>query len=102
MKRTLYLTLNKVWFDLVKSGEKKEEYREIKEYWIRFFKKHCDKFSIANSTASGLQYDLLVFRNGYRTDSPKILLKNPKIRIGRGKKKWGSNSWPKLFHYKLG
>ena len=29
----LQLTLKKKWFDLILSGEKKEEYREIKPYW---------------------------------------------------------------------
>jgi len=29
----LHLTLTKNWFDLILSGEKKEEYREIKPYW---------------------------------------------------------------------
>jgi len=28
----LHLTLKKNWFDLILSGEKKEEYREIKPY----------------------------------------------------------------------
>ena len=29
--KTLTLSLKKQWFDMIKSGEKKEEYREIKE-----------------------------------------------------------------------
>lgn len=33
--KTLHLTLKKKWFDKITSGEKKEEYREIKPYWIR-------------------------------------------------------------------
>jgi hypothetical protein len=32
-KKILYLTLKKKWFDMILSGEKKEEYREIKEHW---------------------------------------------------------------------
>lgn len=32
--KTLHITLKKKWFDMILSGEKKEEYREIKEYWI--------------------------------------------------------------------
>ncbi|HET8736229.1 MAG TPA: ASCH domain-containing protein, partial [Pricia sp.] len=32
--KTLHLNLKKKWFDMILSGEKKEEYREIKEYWI--------------------------------------------------------------------
>lgn len=33
--KTLKLTIKKKWFDKIKSGEKKEEYREIKSYWIK-------------------------------------------------------------------
>ena len=37
-KIILPLTLNKKWFDMILSGVKKEEYREIKSYWIKRFK----------------------------------------------------------------
>lgn len=33
--RTLTLHLKRKWFDLIKSGEKKEEYREQTTYWIK-------------------------------------------------------------------
>ena len=32
--KTLALSLKKQWFDMIKSGEKKEEYREFNEFWI--------------------------------------------------------------------
>ena len=31
----LDLVLKSEWYDLIKSGDKKHEYREIKEYWSR-------------------------------------------------------------------
>jgi len=31
----LHLNLKKKWFDMIASGEKKEEYREMKKYWIK-------------------------------------------------------------------
>ena len=31
--KTLTLFLKKKWFDMIASGEKTEEYREIKPYW---------------------------------------------------------------------
>lgn len=33
--KTLCLPLKKTWFDMIKSGGKKEEYREITPYWIQ-------------------------------------------------------------------
>lgn len=36
--KTLTLSLKKQWFDLIKAGIKKEEYREIKDFYrARFF-----------------------------------------------------------------
>jgi len=31
--KNLHLNLIKKWFDMIKSGEKKEEYREVTSYW---------------------------------------------------------------------
>ena len=37
----LDLVLKSEWYDLIKSGDKKHEYRAIKEYWSRrLFAKH--------------------------------------------------------------
>ena len=33
-KKVLTLTVSKQWFDMILAGEKKEEYRAIKSYWI--------------------------------------------------------------------
>lgn len=33
-KYVLKLVVKKKWFDMIVSGEKTEEYREIKPYWI--------------------------------------------------------------------
>jgi hypothetical protein len=35
LQMTLKLVLKKKWFDLILSCEKKEEYREIKPYWVK-------------------------------------------------------------------
>jgi hypothetical protein len=44
--RRLILILISIWFDLIKSGEKTEEYREITPYWVRRFIDECyvDRF----------------------------------------------------------
>lgn len=33
--KQLVLTMNGKWFDMILSGEKKEEYREFKPYWMK-------------------------------------------------------------------
>ena len=41
--KTLTLSLKKQWFDLIKAGVKKEEYREIKPRYLEMF---CKQLSI--------------------------------------------------------
>lgn len=80
----LVLPIKKKWFDMILSGEKKEEYREIKPYWtIRFLREF------------GLNYQgevrHIVFRNGYSKNSP-VMLCNCKLNEKTGKQEWGAES----------
>ena len=76
MSSTLDFTLKKKWFDMILSGEKPEEYREIKPYWhARLWDK---------------DHDLVQFRNGYQAESPKVLMNLRGISKGIGKKEWGA------------
>lgn len=79
----LTLPIKKKWFDMIKSGEKKEEYRELKKYYmIRF-----EKYDINPNYYKDIGY--VIFRNGYRKDSPKIKCKC-KCAVDFGKEKWGA------------
>lgn len=57
------MTLKKKWFDLIKSGEKKVEYREIKHYWTK---------RLFDGNGEIKKYDFIIFRNGYSKDAPKM------------------------------
>ena len=69
----LHLTLKKHWFDLIASGQKTEEYREIKPYWTSRLMTDATHFK---------HYDAVRFRNGYQRDAPEILVKCKRITIG--------------------
>ena len=44
---TLHLFLKDKWYDLIKSGDKTEEYRDIKPYWLnRLLKLDYTAFSV--------------------------------------------------------
>ena len=45
----------KKWFDLIQSGKKKVEYREIKPYWTR---------RLLDSEGNVKKFDVIEFRNG--------------------------------------
>lgn len=74
--KILHLTLKKEWFDMIASGQKKEEYREIKPYW--------------NKRLLNNRYDAIQFRNGYAKDAPKMLLELNGIMSGLGLVQWGA------------
>lgn len=66
MSKILHLTLTKKWFDMILSGEKKEEYREPKAYWNnRLFEKGLLFFPSKT-------FDIIRFRNGYQKDAPQM------------------------------
>lgn len=65
----LTLPIKKKWFDMIKSGEKKEEYREIKPYYeSRFFNSKKDE----NGEYTFQRNMWVIFRNGYSKNSPSI------------------------------
>ncbi|MFC2444625.1 MAG: ASCH domain-containing protein [Veillonella parvula] len=85
---TLHLTINKKWFDMILSGKKTEEYREIKPYYIlRLIRR---------------DYDNVVFRNGYARDAPSLTIELKTIRFGTGKPEWGAVPNKKYFVLSLG
>lgn len=49
----LILTIKKKWFDMIKSGEKKEEYREINRYYDSRFDNICDEIKKINDKLGG-------------------------------------------------
>lgn len=73
----LTLPIKKKWFDMIKSGEKKEEYREIKPY----YKTRLEKI--------GLRGGNILLRNGYSKSSPTLKI-GCYITIGHGKEEWGA------------
>ena len=88
----LTLPIKKKWFDMIKSGEKKEEYREIKPYYNSRFKKNCIKEIYYNPIRE------IIFRNGYSKNSPSIKCK-VEITEGYSKEKWGAE--PNKMYYVL-
>lgn len=111
-KKVLTLTVNKQWFDMIIAGEKTEEYREIKPYWVaRLFQNNSNIVDVRN-LASALagrtdllkkyidaqrivlkQYTHVLFINGYRKDSQRIEKEIESITIGKPKKGLCPGKW---------
>lgn len=85
---TLFIIIRKQWFDAILHGDKREEYREIKDYWTE--------------RLEGRKYTHVKFQNGYAPNAPNFLIQYKGYRIGYAKKKWGGDSDEIFYCIKLG
>ena len=98
--KTLHLTLKKKWFDMILSGEKKEEYRQIKPYWLTRFKYRCNNLDMMHEL--NYSYTHIIFKNGYSKNAPTILIELDDIGFGKAKPEWSDNWQGDVFVIKLG
>jgi hypothetical protein len=71
------LPIKKQWFDMIASGEKREEYRDLTQHYKSIFDKWI-----------GIPVRVR-FRNGYRAESP-VFERTVVPRIGCGRPEWGA------------
>ena len=69
---------------MIKSGVIKEEYREIKDYWIKRFK----DMSLEPPFKPFKSFSVIEFKNGYAKDAPVMRVEFKGIRIGKPKIEW--------------
>lgn len=84
----LILLIKRQWFDMIRSGRKKEEYREIKPYWESRFRNVFEMHPYS-SIPTGLDEQRVCFRNGYAKTSPQIIA-TCVLDIKEGKEQWGA------------
>jgi hypothetical protein len=70
---TLPLTINKKWFDQIEAGTKKEEYREVKNYWIKRLTNQNDDGSV-NGNSFYKHFRFVRFQNGYSKNARWMLV----------------------------
>lgn len=95
----LTLPIKKKWFDMILSGEKKEEYREINPYYNERFQNlfgmvwigdnfvSCNTIGLDECAKDNIQE--ICFRNGYSSKSSSFIAKCG-IEVGEGKPEWGA------------
>lgn len=91
---TLHLVLKRKWYDMIASGEKTEEYREIKPYWSNRLMWEIDGFCGFNS------YKYICFSKGYT--KTRMTFESAGININYGKPEWGAPTDRNVFIIKLG
>lgn len=116
-KVILDLPLMFVWYDMIDEGEKPEEYREYKSYWINRLcdgiesEDHCQTCNYLHEVCAAScieddgkdpcqRFTHVRFRRGYTKTTMLFEIKN--ITIGFGNPKWGAPKDRKVFIIKLG
>lgn len=79
-KKILQLAVKEPWFSIIANGEKKEEYREIKEYWMKRIGGDC-------------KYTHILFINVYCATRPRVEKEITSITIGKPKEGWCPNEF---------
>ena len=100
--KILDLPLKAQWYDMIESGEKLEEYRQIKEFWIKRLFENPSLYNIQFLFSSKIKfknYNAIRFRYGYTKRTMLFKLKD--ISIGIGNPKWGAPK-EEVFILKLG
>lgn len=97
----LIIPIKKEWYDMILSGDKKEEYREIKPYWDSRFRKiflFTRPGEIFGMLTLPWGYDdkAIMFRNGYSKKSPSFIARCT-LSVGTGKEEWGAEKDKQYF-----
>jgi hypothetical protein len=122
--KTLHLTLKQPWFGMTDSGDKQEEYRELKSYWAArllyripiphggFWSPWIDfidgdlEFNRWKTFTGGApvfaEFDTVTATNGYGKHRPSWTRKCLGIEIREGSTEWGAEHGKKYFVIKLG
>lgn len=110
MSKTLHLTLKRKWYDMIKSGEKKEEYREIKPYWAKRLSTELPlsfvvggQFRNRHTGANHVvkHFDTVTFSLGYNP-ATRIVYECLGIEIRGGNPEWGASPGVDYFVIELG
>jgi len=122
--KVLRLVLKREWFDMIASGEKREEYRTINPYWakrllaeemtIQQWQEVWLYYAIWNWETDWVfpddlirkfgdkKFDAVTFYMGYEKNRPSVTLRWQGCEIGKGRPEWGADPDKHYFVIKLG
>lgn len=83
----LCLPIKMKWLEMIASGEKKDEYREIKPYWTTRFK---NVFPFDGDNPIPGHIVNITLKAGYDINSPSLVV-SVSLSIGTGREDWGSS-----------
>ncbi len=113
--KTLHLPLKAKWYEMIESGVKTEEYREIKPYWVKRLVPCTHECSsghwseeyykcVLNCKAVNMHINIPLFKYvkfSYGYTKRTMIFELEKITIGKGNPEWGAPEGD-VFIIKLG
>lgn len=106
-ERMLILPIKKKWFDMILSGEKREEYRDIKPYWtIRIVRWLGFPASETESVLELLRKKetttekRVVLQNGYGRNASKVAVLCT-LSIDTGNAEWGAEQGKEYYRFHI-
>ena len=108
-QRMLHLVLKRKWWDMIASGEKKEEYRDFNESWTKRIlilteqgqkKVHYFGNLDEEEIVEYKDFDAICFHKGYTNTT--MTFENDGIEINYGREEWGAEPDKLYFIIKLG
>ena len=107
--KTIHLNLKKKWFDMILSGQKKEEYRELKPSMVSLFFDYKEgdvtreKFIeiLVNDNDNAFcwcllkEFHTITFSNGYSKTRDQFKIEVESIDYREGKEEWGAEKGKK-------
>jgi len=109
--KVLHLTLKATWFDMIACGEKKQEYRDLKPFWVkRLCDEHkgqmggdfVDKHKVIAYTFKPFTHVCFARGGHFHPSLPQITLECKGIEIATGKSEWGAEPGKEYFVIQLG
>ena len=116
--KTLHLNLKEKWFEMIFNGEKTEEYRDIKDHWVKRLTQPTDEgvrvsdviyhlnggdwHPFKSSEFEFSYYDTITFSNGYASERPQFEIELKVIEIKEGNRELGAEPGKRYFVLKLG
>lgn len=118
--RAIFLVLKHIWYDMIDSGEKKEEYRDFTPYWCkRFFSYRRDDgvcvplkikykdlhdyqtqiYQLASAGKLAVTPQVVIFQRAYAKNPPTMKFKIAEVNLGPcGKEEWGAVPGKVVYH----
>lgn len=98
----MVLPIKRKWWDMIRTGEKKEEYRDITPYYAKRFATALGMYHRQLNPKRMVETDArvpihnIVLRAGYSLDSPTMMV-GGMLRVGQGRPEWGAVPGVKYF-----